>query len=330
MSERKVPFEKILEALAPARRVLAVSHVRPDGDALGSTIAMALWLKAQGKEVTAWNTDGVPEKFQYLPEWQMVRKPPAEKVRFDAAIALDTSVFDRVGDPVLAAADPGFWVNLDHHVSNNAYGEYPHIEPESPATGQIVFDFLKTAGATLTPEIATNLFAAISTDTGSFQYPSTTARTFEVGAELIRAGVDVGQLSQEIYESYPKRRLDLLRELLNVARFSCDGKVASFTLSVETARRLGATPEDNEGLIDHLRAVQGVVAAVFLEELPEHPGKIRVSMRSKDARVDACEVCKRFGGGGHALAAGARIAGTLTEVEQQVLKALCDEVRNAA
>jgi len=330
MSDRKVPFEKIIEVLGPARKVLTVSHVRPDVDALGTTIAFALWLKTLGKEVYAWNEEGVPEKFQYLPESGIVSKPPADgKVEFDAAVALDTSVFDRVGKTVLQAADPGIWINIDHHVSNNAYGDYAHIEETAPATGEILFDFLKAAGAEITPAIATNLFAAISTDTGSFQYPSTTDKTFEVGAELVRAGVNVGDLSCEIYESYPKRRLDLLRELLNVATFECDGKVAAFSLSLETANRLGVVPEDNEGLIDHLRAVQGVVAAVFFEELAESPGEIRVSMRSKNPAVDACAVCMQFGGGGHALAAGARIKGPLDEVERNVLDALCNEVRKA-
>jgi len=331
MSDRRVPFEKIVEALGPAKRVLTVSHARPDGDALGSTIAFALWLESLGKEVHAWNQDGVPEKFQYLPKWQIVGQPPqGEKVKFDAAIALDTAVFDRVGKSVVEAADAAMWVNIDHHVSNNAYGDYAHIEGESPATGQIVFDFLKAAGAEITPEIAGNLFAAISTDTGSFQYPSTTARTFEVGAELVRAGVDVGELSKAIYDSYPKRRLDLLRELLNTATFMCDEKVAACSLSLDTAERLGVVPEDNEGLIDHLRAVDGVVAAVFFEELAEYPGEIRVSMRSKNPAVDACAVCQQFGGGGHALAAGARLKGSLNEVERKVLDALCSEVRNAA
>jgi phosphoesterase RecJ-like protein len=165
---------------------------------------------------------------------------------------------------------------------------------------------------------------AISTDTGSFQYPNTTARTFEIASALVRAGVDVGSISQKLYENYPRRRVELLRELLGTMRFAADGKVASFSLGLETANRLGVLPEDNEGLIDHLRAIRGVIVAVFFEELPE--AKVRVSMRSKNEAADVCAICKLFGGGGHTLAAGARVRGTLHEVEQRVLKAVCDTV----
>ena len=176
----------------------------------------------------------------------------------------------------------------------------------------------------LNAEIAENLFVAISTDTGSFQYPNTTARTFEIGAELIKCGVNVGRVNQLLYESYPRRRVELLRELLGTMRFDGKGQVASFSLSLQTASKLGVKAEDNEGLIDHLRAIEGVVVAVFFEELIE--GKVRVSMRSKSEAADVSAICQRFGGGGHKLAAGARVRGTLAEVEQRVLEAICDVI----
>src|SRR4029453_8952649 len=150
-----------------------------------------------------------------------------------------------------------------------------------------------------------NLFAAISTDTGSFQYPKTSAHTFEIAAELIRTGIDVGRLSQLLYENYPRRRLELLRELLRTMRFQQEGHIASFSLTLKTAAGLGVLPEDNEGLIDHLRAVHGVIVAVFFEELAD--GKVRVSMRSKTEVVDVCAISQNFGGGGHSLPAGPRV-----------------------
>src|SRR5213078_3562504 len=167
-------------------------------------------------------------------------------------------------------------------------------------------------------EIAENLYAAISTDTGSFQYPKTSARTFEVAAELVCTGIDVGQLNQQLYENYPRRRVELLRELLRTMRFEHGGRVASFSLSLKTAAKLGVLPEDNEGLIDHLRAIRGVIVAAFFEELSD--GKVRVSMRSKSETVDVCAICQKFGGGGHTLAAGARVRGSLAEVEGKVLE----------
>jgi len=324
MSENST-FEEIVRALEPAKTVLVASHLRPDGDALGSTIAFALWLKSLGKEVTAWNEDGMLDKFRYLPEADIVTRPAGTARKFDAFVALDTSVKNRLGTVLAAIEEPAVFINMDHHVSNGRFGALNYIDAASPATGEIVFEFLKACGGGITPEIAANLYAAISTDTGSFQYPNTTARTFRVAAELIEAGVNVGTLSQAMYDSQPRRRLELLRHALNEAKFCCDGKVASFSLRTADVERLGVLPEDNEGIIDHLRSVDSVVAAVFFEELDG--GKVRVSSRSKDKRVDVCKVCGVFGGGGHALAAGARMAGPIEDAQEKFLKVLCDEVR---
>jgi Exopolyphosphatase-related proteins len=157
------------------------------------------------------------------------------------------------------------------------------IDPSAPATGEIIFRLIKSQGLPFDHDIAENLFAAISTDTGSFQYPKTSARTFEIAAGVgARGDLDVGKISQQLYENYPRRRLELLRELLRTMRFSECGRIATFGLSLKNAAELGVIPEDNEGLIDHLRAVHGVIVAVFFEELSD--GKVRVSMRSKDER----------------------------------------------
>lgn len=310
-------FPQIAELLQSGQRFAVMSHMRPDGDALGCTLAMALCLRDLGKEVYAWNQDGMPEKFEYLPGSEMVTLPPAEPVDIDVAIVIDTAVRNRAGTSLEGVKSARAWVNIDHHVSNEGYGDLSYIDPVAPAAGQILFEFFSSQGLPVTPAIAANLFAAISTDTGSFQYPNTTARTYEIAAELIRAGVDVGRLSQQIYESYPRRRLELLRRLLNQLEFSADGRAASFALSLADAQAIEAQPEDNEGLIDHIRGVQGVVIAAFFEELEE--GKVRISLRSKDPRADVCQICAIFGGGGHILAAGARAAGSLAEVRARVL-----------
>ncbi|MEQ1852928.1 MAG: DHHA1 domain-containing protein, partial [Chthoniobacteraceae bacterium] len=156
------------------------------------------------------------------------------------------------------------------------------------------------------------------------QYPQTNARTYEIGAELLRMGVNVGALSQRLYESYPRRRIELLKAMLNVLQFSSGDRVASFSLPLATATALGVKPEDNEGLIDHIRSVEGVVVAAFFEELED--GMVRGSLRSKDPRADVCKVAAEFGGGGHTLAAGLRTRGTLAEVEKKVLKSIHDQL----
>lgn len=313
---------EIADVIRKHQRFVVMSHVRPDGDALGCTIAMALCLRQLGKDVTAWNEEGVLEKFHYLPGYEIVTQPPAEPQEFDAAIVLDTSVQDRTGRCLPAVKHAGVWINIDHHVTNPRFGDLVHIDPSAPATGQILYDLFRAGDLPLTYEMADNLYVAISTDTGSFQYAGTTARTYEIAADLIRAGVNVVDLSRKMYENYPRRRLELLRGLLNTLRFTSNDRCASVSLTMAAAAQVGALPEDNEGLIDHIRSIQGVQVAAFFEELPE--GKVRLSLRSKDERFNASALCGQFGGGGHPLAAGARIKGPFGEVQEKVLTAIND------
>lgn len=314
-------FEEIGRVLREQQRFAILSHVRPDGDALGSQLALALSLRELGKTVRVWNEDGMLEKYSFVPGANLLSKPPSAPEDVDVALALDTAIQNRLGNTLPAIRAAKIWINIDHHPSNPGYGDIVYIDPTSPATGQIIFELIKSQNLPLTRQIAENLYVAISTDTGSFQYPNTTAHTFEIAAELVRAGVDVGRVSQQLYENFPRRRSELLRELLATMRFEAGGRVASFSLSSSLARQLGVLPEDTEGLIDHLRAIRGVIVAVFFEELPD--GKVRVSMRSKSEDVDVRTICQKFGGGGHILAAGARVRGTLPEVRAKILEAIC-------
>jgi bifunctional oligoribonuclease and PAP phosphatase NrnA len=319
-------FEEISQILHAHQRFAILGHVRPDGDALGSQLALALSLQAIGKEVRVWNEDGMLEKYSFLPRADLLTKPPSTPEDFDVAIALDTAIQNRLGTALPAIRSAKIWMNIDHHLSNPGYGNVVYIDTSAPATAEIIFRLIKSQGLPFNRDIAENLYAAISTDTGSFQYPKTSANTFEIAAELIRTGLDVGRINQQLYENYPRRRLELLRELLRTMRFQQEGQVASFALTLQTAAELSVLPEDNEGLIDHLRAVRGVIVAVFFEELSD--GKVRVSMRSKTDAVDVCAICQKFGGGGHTLAAGARVRGTLSEVEERVLAEVCAKVES--
>ena len=321
MNERDTKFAEIGRVLREHNKFAVLSHVRPDGDALGSTLALALSLKGLGKEVRAWNEEGMLEKYNFLAQAELLTQPPSEPEDFDVVVALDTAVQNRLGTTTSAVRHAKLWINIDHHPSNPRYGDLVYIDPTAPATGQILFEFLTNQNFPITSEIAENLYAAISTDTGSFQYPNTTVRTFEIAAELVRCGVEVGRISQLLYENFPRRRIELLRELLGTMQFGCDGKLAWFSLSQAAALALGVIPEDNEGLIDHLRATRGVIVAIFFEELID--GKVRVSMRSKNEAVDVCAICTQFGGGGHVLAAGARVRGTLPEVGKKIVEQAC-------
>ena len=298
-----------------------MSHVRPDGDAIGSQVALGFSLMAMGKTVYLVNEDGVPESLAFLFGSEKVMSPPSEPLEVEVAIALDTATKSRLGDGALHAASKAkFWVNIDHHISNPAYGDLNIIDATSPATGQIVYHLIRALDMPLPAETRDAIYVAVSTDTGSFQYGSTTAATYELGADLIRRGLDVGKINADTYDNHPYRRVELLRELLNTLEISADGKIANWELRDAVRLKLDLQPDDSEGLIDMIRSVKGVKVAVFFEEL--EGGKIRVSMRSKDKSVNVCEVAMKFGGGGHALAAGIRMAAPLEDAKAKVLAAL--------
>lgn len=308
---------------------LLLSHIRPDGDAIGSQLALAHSLIAMGKSVRVINDDGLPENLAFLPSAQLVETPPETPVDVEVAIALDTATRERLGAKSLqAAANAKVWINIDHHLSNPGYGDWSLVVPTSPATGEILYELLVAQNLPLPDGSRDALYVAISTDTGSFQYPNTTARTYEIAADLIRRGLDVGDINSKTYDNHPFRRLELMRALLNSLQRHHGGLVASWELRQQTVRELGLRPEDSEGLIDIIRAIRGVQLAVFFEELP-YDGKIRISMRSKDRRIDVCRIATTFGGGGHALAAGIRMRGPLEDARNRLMSAIESHLADA-
>jgi phosphoesterase RecJ-like protein len=320
----KASFHEIAGAIHRANRIIILSHVRPDCDAIGSQLALLLSLQELGKEVTAWNEDGLPESYRFLENSNLIQQPPSEPEEFDLAVALDTASQQRLGTTLHAIRRANRWINIDHHASNPGYGDLVYIDTAAPATGQIVYEFIRTEKLPFSRAAADALYAAISTDTGSFRYSNTTARTIEVAGELIRSGANAARIANKLYESYPKRRVQLLGQLLPQASFDLDDRVASMSLTNEIKEHLQIQPDDIDGLIDYVRAVDTVVVAVFFEELAD--GKIRLSMRSKDDQVDVNKICGEFGGGGHPRAAGARIRGNMEEVRSKVLKRVSHEI----
>ncbi len=298
-----------------------MSHMRPDGDAIGSQLGLGLALEAMGKTVFYWNEDGLPDSLAFLPGSEKISLPPAEAPEIDVAIALDTATKVRLGEGnLIAAAKAKLWVNIDHHISNPRYGDVNYVDATSPATGQIVYEILQHLGMPLPDGARDAIYVAVSTDTGSFQYESTTARTYRMAADLMDRGLNVGDINAKTYDSHPYRRIELLRALLNTLELTPDGKVAHWQMLDHLRTDLALKPEDSEGLIDMIRAIRGVQVAVFFEELPG--GKVRVSMRSKDRSVNVCDIAAQFGGGGHALAAGIRMPGPISDAKQQVLAAI--------
>ena len=314
-------LDQIGEVLRNHQSFVLISHVRPDGDAIGSQIALGYSLMALGKSVRLINEDGLPDNLTFMAGSDKIELPPAEPLDVEVAIALDTAAKPRLGDNALHAASKAkLWLNIDHHISNPSYGDLNLVDSTSPATGQILYQLITGLGLPLPAESRDAIYVATSTDTGSFQYPSTTAKTYEMAADLIHRGLDVGKINSDTYDNHPYRRVELMRALLNTLELSPDGLVANWEMHDQTRIDLQLLPEDSEGLIDIIRAIRGVQIAAFFEELES--GKIRVSMRSKDRRVDVSNVALEFGGGGHALAAGIRMDGPLEAAKTQVLAAL--------
>jgi phosphoesterase RecJ-like protein len=322
------PCKQIRDLLRNEKTFLVLSHYRPDGDAVGSQLALAILLKNLGKKVEAWNDDEVPAKFRFLPHSDLIRQSPSEPKDFDVVIAIDTSNWQRLGTTAQRIGNKKHLVNIDHHISNEKFGQINWIVPEAPASGQIVYDLLKRGGFPMTREIATCLFAAISTDTGSFSFANTTAESLRVAAELVDAGVDVGEVCRHVYESYPYARLQLLQMALADLKLAEHGQVAYCWVTNEMYDESGAKREDTEGLIDYARSIDGVLVAVLFEELAE-PRKFRISLRSKHPKIDVNAIARHFGGGGHREAAGARMTGEPHDIEQKILAAIRSALHQA-
>lgn len=327
-SPANATLEEIGEALSNHQSFVLLSHVRPDADAIGSQIALGESLKAMGKTVRMVNEDGLPENLEFLPGSEHIESPPDEPMDVEVAIALDTATKPRLGEKSLAAASKAkLWINIDHHKSNPSYGDLNLIVPTSPATGEILYDLITSLDLPLPDATRDSIYVAVSTDTGSFQYSSTTAKTYEMAADLIRRGVNVGEINAMTYDNEPYRKLELMRSLLNTLERSDDGLVANWMMHDKVRLQYHLKPEDSEGLIDIIRGIRGVLVAAFFEELPDL--KVRVSLRSKDKRFDVCQVAQEFGGGGHSLAAGIRMSGPIEQAKAKVLKSISDKLKQA-
>ncbi|MEM7013380.1 MAG: bifunctional oligoribonuclease/PAP phosphatase NrnA [Verrucomicrobiota bacterium] len=316
--------------LDAAQTIAIASHTRPDGDAVGSLVALGDALTRAGKEVVMLNQDGYPYRYAFLEGVEHIKRPADLDggLDVDVFVALDTADAKRVGSKVWKAIKSRKkLILIDHHVSNERYGDINYVDIESPATGQIIYELIRKQNWPLSSVARDHLWVAIVTDTGSFQYQNTTDRTLEIAADLVREGVEVGKISTEIFQNYPYRRLQLLGELLNTLERSECGRIASWKLRKETLQRLEIKPDDTEGLIDNLRAIEGVIVAASFEEAGDE--YIRCSLRSKSELADVSEICGAFGGGGHKLAAGARIEGELEEVAKLVLAKIEEHLKSS-
>lgn len=310
---------RIIEAIKGAETVCVAGHVRPDGDCIGSQLGLTLALQNAGKKVRCWNEDRVPAKLAFLDPKQIVHAPePGHS--FDAVIATDCASLERLGKVADCIKDRKVFINIDHHASNTRYGDMNWIAAREPSTGELIYRLLKAGSWPITPAISDCLFTAVSTDTGSFQYPTTRPGTYHVAGELVKRGANLARICDEVYQSYPLARVRLLRHVYNTFRLADNNQIAYFWLKKKDYARTGSDPTDSEGLIDHIRAIEPVVVACLFEEV--EPGVTRISLRSKSRKIDVNEIANEFGGGGHSAAAGARITGTPLSTQRRVVAAI--------
>lgn len=322
-------FAEIAQVIHDHTSFILLSHVRPDGDAIGSQIALGHVLEQMGKTVHYINEDGLPDNLAFMPGSEKIQTPPATPVDAQVCIALDCATKPRLGDNALNAASKAtLWVNIDHHISNPHYADLNHIDDTSPATGQIIYNLITSQEFPFPDETRDAIYVAVSTDTGSFQYSNTTSITYEMAADLVRRGLDVGTINSQIYDNNPYRKIELLRSLLNTLELETDGRVAHWQLPYSVKEQYNLKPEDSEDQIDLIRGIEGVIVAAFFEELPD--GKIRVSLRAKDSSVNVCEIAQQFGGGGHARAAGIRMPGPIENAKEKVLSAINEALSSAS
>jgi phosphoesterase RecJ-like protein len=312
-------IDRIIEAVAESRTICVVGHIRPDGDCVGSQLGLTLALQHEGKKVCCWNEDRMPQKYEFLDPERILQKPK-EGMAFDCVIATDAASFERLGSVGQCISERKILINIDHHESNTRYGDINWVSAREPSTGELVFRLLKVANWPITRPIADCLFTAVSTDTGSFQYPSTRPSTYHVAGELVGRGANLAKICDEVYQSYPLSRARLLRHVYSHFRLTEQNKIAWFWLKKADFARTGAESADSEGLIDHVRAIAPVEVACVFEEI--EPELTRVSLRSKTERVNVNDIAAQFGGGGHSAAAGARIPGKPLSVQRKVIGAI--------
>lgn len=312
-------IDRIIEGIQQSQTICVAGHLRPDGDCVGSQLGLSLGLRNAGKKVVCWNEDLIPDKYRFLDPDHVFQQPKSE-LAFDCVIATDAASFDRLGAVGKCVNDRKLLINIDHHESNTRFGDLNWVSAREPSTGELIFRLLKIAKWPITKPIANCLFTAVSTDTGSFQYPTTRPGTYHVAGELVRRGADLARICDEVYQSYPLSRMGLLRHVYSHYRLTHQNRIAYFWLKKAHFARAGADRSDTEGLIDHIRAIAPVVVACVFEEI--EPELTRISLRSKSDNVNVNEIAAQFGGGGHPAAAGARIPGKPLSVQRKVLGAI--------
>jgi bifunctional oligoribonuclease and PAP phosphatase NrnA len=307
-------IHRIIDAVRPRQRFVISSHSRPDGDSIGSQLAMAYALRELGKTVVVVNKDRAPGPILQFPGVSDIVIADQVTEQFDAAIIMECSDLARTG---VSGLDRSFVINIDHHPGNTGFGEINWFDPSASACGEMVFELVRALGVRISAEIATHVYLAILTDTGSFHYSGITPRTFDICKQTLEAGVDPVQVARMVYDSSHLGRLKLFGAVLSDMQIDKSGRIAIVYVDHAMARAAGGTYEDTEGLVNLPLTVKEIEAVVFFKQ--EKDTEYRVSLRSK-GDIDIGAVAKEYGGGGHKNAAGCTVRGNIDDLRRSLVE----------
>ena len=316
-------LSQVVELIETKKRFAITSHVRPDGDGLGSSLALYWLLIALGKEAEVITCDLIPDSYSRLPGADKIRITPSVDRQYDAVFVIECSDILR---PSLKDLEKQLVVNIDHHTTSELFGSINWIDPTASAVGEMIYNLCKAIGVRVTKEIAECIYTALLTDTGSFHYSNTTDRTFKVASELVKAGAQPAKLSEAVFNSYPWCKLELMAQVMATAKRDESGRVAWMRQSLYMLETTCAEEHDGDGFVNTLLTVGDVRAAAFLKE--KEPGVYRTSLRSK-GDINVARIAESLGGGGHRNAAGCTLRGSWEEAEEKIIKLLKDAVEQA-
>jgi phosphoesterase RecJ-like protein len=316
--------KQIVDVLQHNTSFLLTGHERPDGDTVGSELALASFLKSRGKKVTVANIGPVPEMFMFLPGARAVRSAAKIPGNFDVAVIFECSGPERMGNIIDLKSQAGIVINVDHHVHHGLYGDINLIDAGASSNSEQLCQVFSLAGHSLTPSEATALYVGLVTDTGRFQQENTRPQSHLVAAHLMEAGVDVAHVFRHIYATRSPAALRLMSRALGSLRMAAEGRVSVLRLTRTDFSETGAQEDDTEDIVNQGLLPPTASVSFFLREL-DNGSKVKVSLRGK-GRVDLCRLAVSFGGGGHKNASGVTLKGTLDEVESKILNALTSQL----
>lgn len=318
-------MEQILKHIKTSQQILVASHAEPDGDCLGSLVALGLALKKLDKTITLYNPSPIPAVYRFLPGVEHIAKQIKEAKEYDLAIVLDCGDIVRVGEDSSVVDQIPMVINIDHHVSNTGFGDVQLIDTDACATAEIVYRLINALQIPFDRAIATGIYLGILTDTGSFRFSNTNPAAFAISKAMIDIGVEPHTVAQRVFGTYSLGRIKLLNMALNSIEISENGKLSLMTISRSMLNSTGTSTEDIDGLINYARRIEDVKVAALIHEIKNGAGKFtnmnryHVSLRS-DSTVDVARIAGKFGGGGHTSAAGFQIESTLVALKEKIIE----------